>query len=215
MADETLRDSELEPRSMRLSWDRGSLPSRLIDRCWTLWRKVCLRWHGAQVGAGVRVAPWSNLYGAKRLNLGAGTIIREGLRLEIHRAEGCAGEVRIGARCRIGPRNHIGAAQKVELGEAVLTAEGVTILDHEHDFTDPDDHQRRDRCVVAAPVRIEDGVFLGERVVVLKGVTIGRCAVVGAHAVVTRDLPAYSMCVGAPARPIAFWDKESRTWRKA
>jgi len=215
MADETLRDSKLEPRSMRLSWDRHSLPVRLIDRCGAFLRKLRLRWHGAHVDAGVRVAPWSNLYGARHLWLGRDTIVREGLRLEIHRDEVAAGLVRIGQRCRIGPRNHIGAAQRVELGEAVLTAEGVTILDHEHDFTDPDDYQRRNRCVVAAPVRIEDGVFLGERVIVLKGVTIGRCAVVGAHAVVTRDLPAYSMCVGAPARPIAFWDKESRTWRKA
>ena len=52
------------------------------------------------------------------------------------------------------------------------------------------------------PVVLEDGVWLGARVIVLKGVRIGRDSVIGAGSVVTRDIPARSIAVGQPARVI-------------
>lgn len=52
------------------------------------------------------------------------------------------------------------------------------------------------------PVEIEDDVFIGARVIILPGVRIGVGSVVGAGSVVTRDIPAYSVCVGNPARVI-------------
>lgn len=164
---------------------------------------------------GTTVGGSLSISGARGLDIGERAILGERCRIDVHLSEVGLARIAVGAGTILGPRNHLGAASSVEIGSGVLTAEGVTILDHDHDFSDPEDPRRRNRTVIAAPVRIEDRVFLGERVVVLKGVTIGRCAVVGAHAVVTHDLPPYSMCVGAPARPIAFWDKELRAWRKA
>lgn len=54
--------------------------------------------------------------------------------------------------------------------------------------------------VKTAPVVIEDDVFIGMRAIVLKGVTIGKGAVVGAGSVVVSDVPAYSIAAGHPAR---------------
>src|SRR5215212_3761529 len=59
---------------------------------------------------------------------------------------------------------------------------------------------RRERWEAARPIAIEDNVWLGSGVIVCPGVTIGADTVVGAGAVVTRDLPAGVLAVGVPAR---------------
>jgi acetyltransferase-like isoleucine patch superfamily enzyme len=56
--------------------------------------------------------------------------------------------------------------------------------------------------VAASPIVINDDVWIGFNATVLKGVTIGRGAVVGACAVVTKDVPAYAIVVGNPARTV-------------
>ena len=53
---------------------------------------------------------------------------------------------------------------------------------------------------VKAPVVIEDDVWLGTHVVVLPGVTIGKGAIIGASSVVTKDIPAYEVWAGVPAK---------------
>lgn len=53
-----------------------------------------------------------------------------------------------------------------------------------------------------AKIVVEDEVWIGANVTILQGVTIGRCAVIGAGSVVTKDVPAYSVVVGAPARVV-------------
>lgn len=53
-----------------------------------------------------------------------------------------------------------------------------------------------------APVTIEDGVFIGARCIVLKGVTIGRNSIIGAGSIVTKDVPANQLWAGNPAKMI-------------
>jgi lipopolysaccharide O-acetyltransferase len=67
--------------------------------------------------------------------------------------------------------------------------------------------------VVISPTVIEDGVYIGERVAVLRGVRIGRGSVIGTNSVVTRDIPPYSIAVGAPARVIRSFDVETGVWK--
>ena len=61
---------------------------------------------------------------------------------------------------------------------------------------------RRDKLEAAQPITIADNVWLGGGVVVCPGVSIGANSVIGAGAVVTRDVPANSLAVGNPARVI-------------
>jgi acetyltransferase-like isoleucine patch superfamily enzyme len=89
----------------------------------------------------------------------------------------------------------------VEIGDSALIADAVYISDFDHKFTDlaiP----IKDQGIAKSRVRIERDVWLGTKVTVLRGVRIGEGAVVGANAVVARDLPAYAIAVGAPARVI-------------
>ncbi|WP_045276746.1 acyltransferase [Microbacterium terrae] len=96
----------------------------------------------------------------------------------------------------------ITAVQEVVIEEAAELARGVYISDHMHGFDDPDLPIRDQDLVRVAPVRIGRGAWLGQNVVVMPGVTIGAGAVVGANSVVTRDIPARTVAVGAPARVI-------------
>ena len=94
------------------------------------------------------------------------------------------------------------AGASIEVGEGTIMGAGAMVLDH--DFHRPlgewdwaDEHQAN-----ARPVKIGRGVFVGARAIVLKGVTIGDRAVIGAAAVVTRDVPPRHLAVGNPARVI-------------
>ncbi|HLP08140.1 MAG TPA: acyltransferase [Opitutaceae bacterium] len=90
----------------------------------------------------------------------------------------------------------LAAAQSVRIGENCLLGEWVSVLD-------TDFHPvHADAPIAVAPVAIGRNVWLGNRATVLRGVTIGDHAVIGAGAVVTRDVPARAIVVGNPARVV-------------
>ena len=63
------------------------------------------------------------------------------------------------------------------------------------------------------PFVLDGGSWLGQNVVVLPGVNIGECAIVGANSVVTKDVPAHSVAVGSPARVTRRWNAATETWQ--
>ncbi|MBU0681661.1 MAG: acyltransferase [Proteobacteria bacterium] len=83
-----------------------------------------------------------------------------------------------------------------------MIADNVFITDHNHIFNHPDMPAALVRELQTEQVVIEDGCWLGYGCVVLKGVRIGERSVIGANAVVTHDIPPYSVAVGNPARVI-------------
>jgi acetyltransferase-like isoleucine patch superfamily enzyme len=112
-------------------------------------------------------------------------------------------EIRHPAAIEIGEGTVIGhhaipdARSGLRIGRNVNFSTGVWIWTVHHDFRSP---AFADVC---GPVTIGDHAWLGCRVVVLPGVTIGEGAVVAAGAVVTKDVPLYTMVAGKPARKIA------------
>lgn len=120
----------------------------------------------------------------------------------------------IGDRTVIQPYVHIGAAHRVTLGKHVLIASNVFITDHDHDLSDPMNPPSVNSKLDTAPVHIGDYTWLGEKVMVLKGVTIGQRCVIGAGALVTRDIPPMSIAVGSPARVIRTFDPDRNEWIK-
>jgi acetyltransferase-like isoleucine patch superfamily enzyme len=89
----------------------------------------------------------------------------------------------------------------VEIGDSALIADHVYISDFDHRFDDLA-MPIKDQGITKSRVRIDRDVWLATKVTVCRGVVIGEGTVVGANAVVTKDLPPFSVAVGTPARVI-------------
>ncbi len=95
----------------------------------------------------------------------------------------------------------ISAMVSVVIGDRVLLGSGCLITDSDAHPVEPS-VRARGGAPIGRPVVIEDDVFIGARAIILKGVRIGRNSVVGAGAVVTKDVPANAVVAGNPARVV-------------
>lgn len=142
----------------------------------------------------------------------AGCVLRVGENALIH---GSLLYERPGAEIEIGKRTYVGdsmlvTATRISIGDDVLVSWGVTIVDHDShalDFTDRSrdvllwaEGRKEWSKVPTAPVRIADKAWIGFGASILKGVTVGEGAVVAAKAVVTKDVPPWTVVAGSPAR---------------
>lgn len=112
--------------------------------------------------------------------------------------------VEIGDNSGIGVDCHVPANTRI--GNDVMMGPEVLIIgrNQNHRFGDVSIPMRLQGYEETPPVVIEDDVWLGARVIILPGVRIGKGSVVGAGAVVTKDVPPLAICAGNPARIIRF-----------
>ncbi|MBL8659964.1 MAG: acyltransferase [Rhodospirillales bacterium] len=115
----------------------------------------------------------------------------------VHISAGRGGLVEIGAETFLSTGVRISAAQAVTIGRGCWLGDDAMIMD-----TDQHSVDNRDAPPARQRVSIGDNVWLASRVIVLKGVSIGQGAVVAAGAVVTKDVPAYTLAAGVPAKVI-------------
>ena len=113
--------------------------------------------------------------------------------------------IEIGERTVIGPYTCVAGPGHIKIGKSCLIASHVGIYANNHNFADLT-HYIWDQGVSRKGIVIEDDCWLGTGVKVLDGVTIGRGSVIGAGAVVTKNIPPYSVAVGVPAKVIAHRD---------
>lgn len=120
--------------------------------------------------------------------------------------------ITIGDHCHIGPQTRIWAAQGISIGRYVLIAHVVDIIDNNsHSLSAAE--RRKEAAdlfergieldfsnVATAAIVIEDDVWIGAKSTILKGVTIGRGAVVAANTLVTSDVEPFTLVAGNPAR---------------
>ena len=114
-------------------------------------------------------------------------------------------QIVIGDNCNIGEYCHITAINCIVLGNGVLTGRWVTITDNSHGETDYETLKMQPilrKLSSKGAVKIGDNVWIGDKVTILPNVTIGNGAIIAANAVVTRDIPPYSIVAGNPARII-------------
>ena len=118
-----------------------------------------------------------------------------------------SGSLGLGTNVVVNSCSRIVAHESIEIGDNVVSAAGVSILDHDHRT-----HVENGALVVenleftSEPIRIGANVWLGDKVTVLKGVTIGDNVIVAANAVVTKDVAAGTIVGGIPAAKIRDLD---------
>ena len=120
-----------------------------------------------------------------------------GIRLQ---ARPSGARIRIGSGCAFSNNITICALESITMGDRCLVGEMVTIMDSDHHELEPE--KRWSGHGRIAPVQIGNNVWIGSRVIILSGVTIGDNSVIGAGAIVTKSIPANCVAAGNPARVI-------------
>ncbi|SDX12117.1 DapH/DapD/GlmU-related protein [Paenibacillus sp. CF384] len=151
------------------------------------------RRHVDQCGKLLRVGGSMTVSKAKRAKLFIGNYVilhkHTGFYLDSNEAV-----IEIGDHTFINRRSEIRCKKQVKIGSHCAISWDVTIMDT--------DYHCIEGSVATKPTIIGDHVWIGNKAVILKGVTIGQGAVVAAGAVVSRDVPAHTLVAGVPAKPI-------------
>jgi acetyltransferase-like isoleucine patch superfamily enzyme len=159
-------------------------------------RRVLWRALTRAFGDGVRIGRSVLCHHPETFSIGAGVFIGDQVVLQGRFDGTCV----IGDRCWIGPQAYFDARDLV-LEESVGWGPGARVLGSEHTGL-PTDVPIITTDLAIRPVRIGAGSDIGVNAVILPGVTVGRGAIVGAGAVVTRDVPPFAIVAGVPARVI-------------
>ena len=101
---------------------------------------------------------------------------------------------------------------RITIGDNVLIASDVFMVDYNHGMSPLTDSYLENPLDRSDGITIEEGVWIGNNVIILPNVTIGKKSIIGAGAVVTRSIPPYCMAVGNPARVIRKFNSEKNEW---
>ena len=147
----------------------------------------------ATIGQGTRI--WHQAQVREGAVIGEGCIVGKGAYIDK--------DVRIGAHCKL--QNGVFVFHGFNLEDGVFLGPGVMLLNDKHPRAiNPDGSPKGDEDWVVSEGIVEYGAAIGGGAVVLPGVRIGRMAMVGSGAVVTRDVPERGIVLGNPARLRGF-----------
>ena len=181
--------------------------AELIQRAWRRWdllpglvqivRKGILSMRGAKIGTGTwlpRVqVPWPH-----QLSLGRKCIVEPDVFFKYDGFWKPGPSIQIGDRVFIGRNTEFNICNGIMIADDCLIASGCTFVDSDHG-TDPD-RPMNEQPMKGAPIVLEENVWIGAQCMVLKGVRLGKGAVIGAGSVVTKSVPAGEVWAGVPAR---------------
>jgi serine acetyltransferase len=188
-----LRNRMLTPEyaglALRLLWRRYLTPTG---------RRMALRGM-LFLGGGVQL----QIGPAARVTFGRWVWIGHGTKIRCHE-----GEVRIGDKTVLGQECTISAYQHVSIGEQCIVADRVMLIDFDHNVAEVE-RPIRTQGIYKRDVRVGNNVWIGYGAQILRGVSVGDNAIVGASAVVTKDVPANAVVAGTPARVVRMREAPS------
>jgi len=168
-------------------------------------------WHGIEWGERWKIfgRPIIQRHRGSRIALGDGLTLRSWPRsnplaptapvvLSTRRADAV---IEIGEDCGFTGTTLV-AADRITMGDRVLVGGNASIVDFDFHPLTPEERAENINAGAAAPIVIEDDVFVGMEALILKGVTVGEGAVVGAGSVVTQDVPPRTVVAGNPAEVV-------------
>lgn len=175
---------------------------KVVRRGWRVARtRLLWGWRLHSLGARSELARRLMVNNPAAVSIGSRvTVQRDYVFADLCPSEGTFPKIVIGDDCTILYRFQCNAALSVWLGNNVLVASNVLITDSDH-VVEPDSTPVTENGrFVSRPVCIMDNCWIGQNAVILKGVTVGPNSIVGAGAIVTRDVPPSSIVAGNPAR---------------
>lgn len=188
---------------------RKTLPEKILNRIKTiylelitgfLWwgvgivpshhfRRFFYRLFGMKIGAGSTIHMMARIYDPRHIVIGEDTIIGERATLD-------------------GRKQLVNSKGGLVIGNHVDIASEVMIWTSEHDSSDPTFTKAIEEKVI-----LEDYTFIGPRSIILPGVTIGRGAIVAAGSIVTKNVEAFSIVAGVPAKKISERENKNPNYR--
>ena len=178
------RNGMLNRKYGRLLW--RYLWRRLLTRAGRRWRTDGLLF----LGRGLEL----EIGRQGRVDFGRFVWIGDGTKVRCHE-----GRVEIGEKTVMGQECTISAYQHVSIGEQCILADRVMLIDFDHNVAEVE-RPIRVQGIYKRDVRVGNNVWIGHAAQIMRGVSVGDNAIVGAGAVVTKDVPANAVVGGVPAR---------------
>lgn len=165
----------------------------------------------ATLGADIRFSPTGRCVNGsgdrERIKVGDHTMLMGKLQVSPN------GRIEIGDHFYLGNNSVIGSEVSIRIGRCVIISNDVCIYDNNNHPTSPKARENMSlngfsndnwawHHAASAPIVIEDNVWIGQYSSILKGVTIGKGSIVATRAVVTKDVPPYTIVAGNPAREV-------------
>lgn len=150
----------------------------------------------------------------KSISIDYKTEILAGARLQTYASGGKVPNITIGKRCYFAYNLSILACDDIIIDDDVLIASNVLITSETHGMDPTSEIPYMDQQLSVKSVHIKQGCWIGEKVCIMPGVTIGEKSIIGAGSIVTKSIPDYCIAVGNPAKVIKKYNFENETWEK-
>lgn len=154
---------------------------------------------------------------ADSIELGQNVSIAQDARIKVYSdfyGQKLRPKLRIGENVSIGPNFVALVTEELLIEHDCLLAPNVTIVTHDHGINPESDLHYHSQPLVCGKVKIGAGCWIGQNAIILSNVTIGEKSIVAAGAVVTKNVPPYSIVGGVPAKVLKKWNFESHNWEK-
>ena len=174
--------------------------NRFSNLLYTYW----LKRYFYTLGKGSRVCRGCEITRGKQIFIGSNTIIEKNTILAVQ-SNKTYPSLKIGDNVTIGESSNISSANYIEIGNDVLFGRRVTIVDNSHGEFSVEDlniSPTKRSIVSKGSIIIGEKCWIGEKVTIVGNVSIGKCSIIGAGAVVNKDIPPYSLAVGVPAKVV-------------
>jgi len=196
---------------------------------WLLLSRIATKLKSRYIGAlfhapGLYLGPGSLVLGAKFIRFGSNIYIHGHLWLEAvtqYRDQRFTPRIEIGDGVALSEDVHISCIERVSIGSHVLVGSHVYISDHGHGLyngavqSHPDEPPAHRPLGGGGPVEIGENVWIGDNVVIVGPISIGRGSIIGANSVLRASVPDQTIVAGVPARVVRRFNPSTGQWERS
>lgn len=177
-------------------------------------KNAVLSWHFRRrhTGAGSYVDRSTHVLGWRSVRIGKKSVVSADCWFNVNNRSSGAMQINVGDFCHLGRRNLLSSGRLLQFGDYCLTGPDCRFLGSDHIFDDPFMPYVASGAKQVAVMEVGPNCWFGAGVVVMGNVKIGHGSVIGALALVTKNIPPFSLVVGNPARVIKRYSMNQQAW---